>query len=68
MSRDPDGPAARSDLRPGDLIVAVNDTPIDGMDALFRRVSRWPPNAPLALHIVRRTHQLTIELTPSELG
>src|SRR5256885_15638056 len=32
MSRDAEGPAAQSDLRPGDLIVAVNAVAIDGMD------------------------------------
>jgi S1-C subfamily serine protease len=68
MSRDAEGPAARSDLRPGDLVVAVNDVPIDGMDALFRHVSRWPVGSPLTLTVVRRTQVLSIELTPKELG
>ena len=36
MARDAEGPAAQSDLRPGDLIVAVNDVPVDGIDALYR--------------------------------
>jgi S1-C subfamily serine protease len=68
MSRDAEGPAAQSDLRPGDLVVAVNDVPVDGMDALFRHVSRWPVGAPLTLGVVRRTQRLEIELTPRELG
>lgn len=68
MSRDAEGPAAQSDLRPGDLIVAVNDKPIDGMDALFRHVSRWPVGTSLTLGVVRRTQHLEIELTPRELG
>jgi S1-C subfamily serine protease len=66
MSRDTEGPAAQSDLRPGDLIVAVNDVAIDGMDTLFRHVSRWPVGARLKLRIVRRTQLLEIELTPRE--
>jgi S1-C subfamily serine protease len=68
MGRDAEGPAARSDLRPGDLIVAVNDASIDGMDALYRRVSRAPFGTALTLHVVRRTQSLRIELTPAELG
>ena len=68
MSRDAEGPAAQSDLRPGDLIVAVNDVAVDGMDALFRHVSRWPVGAPLTLGVLRRTQHLKIELTPRELG
>jgi S1-C subfamily serine protease len=66
MSRDTEGPAARSDLRPGDLIVAVNDTAIDSMDTLFRHVSRWPVATPLTLGVIRRTQSLKIELTPIE--
>jgi S1-C subfamily serine protease len=68
LARDADGPASQSDLRPGDLIVAVNDAPVDGMDALYRLVSRSPLGTPLTLHVVRRTQSLRIELTPGELG
>ncbi len=42
MSRDAEGPAAQSDLRPGDLVVAVNTVAVDGIDALYRYVSRLP--------------------------
>jgi S1-C subfamily serine protease len=68
MARDAEGPASQSDLRPGDLIVAVNDVPVDGIDALYRLVSRSPFGKPLALQVVRRTQSLKIELTPRELG
>lgn len=65
-SRDEGGPAADSDLRPGDLIVGVNDTPVNGIDALHRHLSRWPVGSSLTLHIVRRTQSLSVELTPRE--
>jgi S1-C subfamily serine protease len=68
MARDAEGPASQSDLRPGDLIVAVNDAPVDGIDALYRLVSRSPFGTALTLHVVRRTQSLRIELTPRELG
>jgi S1-C subfamily serine protease len=68
MARDAEGPASQSDLRPGDLIVAVNDVPVDGIDALHRLVSRSPLGKPLALQVVRRTQSLRIELTPREFG
>jgi S1-C subfamily serine protease len=64
--REESGPAAESDLRPGDLIVGVNDMPVDGIDALHRHLSRWPVGTRLTLHIVRRTQSLEIELTPRE--
>lgn len=66
MGRDAEGPAVQSDLRGGDLIVAVDDVAVDGMDALYRRVSR-SFGKPLTLHVVRRMQSLRIELTPREL-
>lgn len=67
-ARDAEGPASQSDLRPGDLIVAVNESPVDGIDALYRLVSRSPFGTPLTLRVVRRTQSIEIQLTPRELG
>lgn len=66
LSREKDGPAADSDLRPGDLIVAVNDEPVDGIDALHRRLSRVPPGSALELTIVRRTQIVKVTLLARE--
>ena len=66
IGRDNAGPAVDSDLRPGDLIVGVNETPLNGTDALHRHLSRWPVGSPLTLDVVRRTRSLKIELTPRE--
>ncbi len=66
LGRDEKGPAADSDLRPGDFIVAVNEAPVDGVDALHRHLSRWPIGTALTLQVVRRTQSLRIELTPGE--
>jgi S1-C subfamily serine protease len=68
MSRDAEGPAAQSDLRPGDLVVAVNDVPVDGIDALYRYVSRWPVGTPVTIDVLRRTQRLKMSLTPKEVG
>ncbi len=68
MGLDAEGPASRSELRPGDWIVAVNDVPVDGIDALYRLVSRSPFGSPITLQVVRRTQSLRIELTPSEVA
>jgi S1-C subfamily serine protease len=65
-SRDEQGPAAKSDLHSGDLIVAVNDVPVDGIDALHLQLSRWAVGTALTLHVVRRTQSLQVELTPRE--
>jgi hypothetical protein len=44
----------------------VNDTSVNGIDALHRHLSRWPVGSSLTLHIVRRTQSLSVELTPRE--
>jgi S1-C subfamily serine protease len=66
MSREGSGPAATSDLRPGDLIVAVNREPVDGIDALHRLLSRVPPGSELTLQVVRRTQLLDVGLIVRE--
>jgi S1-C subfamily serine protease len=66
MSREAQGPAAASDLRPGDLIVGVDGAAVDGIDALHRQLSRVPPGTGLTLRVVRRTQLLAIALTVRE--
>jgi S1-C subfamily serine protease len=66
LSREREGPAAESDLQPGDLIVGVNDEPVDGIDTLHRLLGGVPPGTELALTVVRRTRRLTVPLTARE--
>jgi S1-C subfamily serine protease len=64
VTRDEQGPAAKADLRSGDLIVAVNDAPVNGIDALHLQLSRHPVGTAITLHVIRRTQSLKIKLTP----
>ena len=66
LSRESTGPAAQTDLQPGDLIVAVNGATVDGIDTLHRLLGRVPPGSELALGVVRRTQQLTVAVTARE--
>jgi S1-C subfamily serine protease len=66
MSREAQGPAAESELHPGDLIVAVDGQAVDGIDALHRHLGRVPPGTTLTLRVVRRTQLLAIPLTVRE--
>ena len=66
LAREQDGPAADTDLRPGDLIVAVDGGQVDGIDALHRQLSRVPPGTELELSVVRRTQLLKVPLTGRE--
>jgi S1-C subfamily serine protease len=65
-SREPQGPAATADLRPGDLIVGVNSQQVDGIDALHRALSRVAPGEELTLAVVRRTQRLSVPLIARE--
>jgi len=66
LSREREGPAAESDLQPGDLIVAVNEQAVDGIDTLHRLLGGVPPGTALALAVIRRTQRLTVPLTARE--
>lgn len=50
---DPQGPACRANILPGDLLVAANDQPIGSMDDLYRVVSSLKPNTPLRVRVLR---------------
>jgi S1-C subfamily serine protease len=66
LSREASGPAAASELHPGDVIVAVDAQAVDGVDALHRQLARVPPGTQMTLTVVRRTQQLDIPLTVRE--
>jgi serine protease Do len=48
-----DGPAAKQDLKPGDVIVAVNGDKIEDSRDLARKIAELHPNTPVKLSIVR---------------
>ncbi len=52
-SIDPNGPAARADLRPGDVVLAVNAKPIADVRALWRAGGVLPAGAVATLRIWR---------------
>jgi len=62
MDVDPQGVAARSGLRPGDLIIALNDRVVSSVDDLHRLLARWPHDAPMELTIVRGDHKQTVTI------
>ncbi len=66
MTRDDRGPAAEADLRSGDLIVAVDDAPVDGIDALHLQLSRHPVGNAVTLQVIRRMQRMQVWMTPRE--
>jgi S1-C subfamily serine protease len=65
MGLDRKGPAAHL-LQPGDLLVGVNEHPVDGIDALHRLLARHVADTTLTLQVVRRMQALAVRITPRE--
>ncbi|MDA3948427.1 MAG: Do family serine endopeptidase [Spirochaeta sp.] len=55
-----DSPAARSGIRPGDLIIAVNGTPISNSNELVRNVAGLTPGDSVPFEVIRNGEQQTI--------
>jgi S1-C subfamily serine protease len=62
-----DSPAARAGLRPEDLIVAMDGTPIESVSDLQRLLIAELIDRPVALGIVRGGAEQTLDLRPIEL-
>jgi serine protease Do len=61
------GPADRAGLRPEDLIVELDGTPIEGMDALQRVVVSELIGRAVRAKVVREGQERELELVPTEL-
>ncbi len=58
---DPEGPALEAGVRPGDIVTAVDDTPIGSMDQLRATISSKFPGDTINLHVLRREADETVE-------
>jgi len=61
------GPAAAGGLRSEDLIVAVDDTPIAGVDDLHKLMISEAIGRTIRLSILREGRQVELQLVPAEL-
>lgn len=57
------GPAARSGLRPGDVVTAVDGAKVESARELIRVVARKPPGANVALTVRRQGRDVEIPVT-----
>jgi S1-C subfamily serine protease len=62
-----DSPAAHAGVRPEDLIVSIDDTPIESVSGLQRLLVAELIDRRVALGIVREGEERTLELRPVEL-
>jgi putative serine protease PepD len=63
----PGGPAASAGIKPGDLIVAVNKTPVANTDELAAVLAGIKPGKTIPVEVIRNGKKLTIDVTVGQL-
>jgi S1-C subfamily serine protease len=60
------GPATRSGLRLGDIVVTLDERPVASVDDIHRALQKWPIAAPFRLGVVRDRKLVAVEVMPVE--
>jgi S1-C subfamily serine protease len=60
------GPAARSGLQVGDVVVRIGERPVESADDLHRALQRWPVVDALHLTVIRAGALTRVHVTPIE--
>ena len=61
-------PAARAGLQTGDIVYAMGDAPVAGIDDLHRILNEERINTPAEVSLIRKGERRTLSLTPVEAG
>jgi putative serine protease PepD len=67
QSVEANGPAASAGIKPGDLIVAVNKTPVANTDELAAVLAGIKPSRTIPVDLIRDGKKLTIDVTVGQL-
>lgn len=68
MSLEPGSPASDAGIRIGDLIIAINQSRVEGIDDLHRFLADWPVGRGVTLTILREAGIWECTLVPVEAG
>jgi len=66
VSVNPGSPAERAGLRERDILVALGDTPISGVDDIHRFLTENPVHVTYPMTVLRNLEKLTLQVTPVE--
>jgi S1-C subfamily serine protease len=59
------GPARKSGIQTGDIIIAINGQDMTSPDDLFRFLSEWPVGRALTVSLLRRKSRLELQVVPA---
>ncbi len=68
LTIEPESPALASGLKEYDIIIGLDDRPIESVDDLHRFLTEGKIGVPAKLRVVRRTEILELEAVPRESG
>lgn len=60
------GPAGQAGMLSGDLVVAINGSPVQSVDDLHRFLSEWPIGRPVEIDIIRGHDRRILVVAPEE--
>ncbi len=60
------GPAFKAGVRPGDVMLAVEDHPVQSVSELLAQVSALKPGEQARLKVLRRSEELVLTVTPAQ--